>query len=145
MFNPLTLLTGSAGPWIVLGGFLAGLASGGTGGYIARGIIDAPALSAEKAKTAQAQAATSDCKATHEASRADGAENALTAVTTAAQAAKAASDSLNAQAAQRNAAEQDFRNAIAALPKSFACGASEPELAYRRSVQPNTPAVPAAP
>lgn len=141
----LALLTGSAGPWIVLGIAVTCLAAGGASGYTARGIIDAPALANEKTATAQADARTAQCVATHEKGRADGAEKTVGALNAAAGNVADALNGLAQKGAARAKADSDFMKELANAPQSKTCGGSAAELAYRRSVQPHTPAVSAAP
>lgn len=139
----IALLSGGSGLWIVIGALLAASAAGATGGYVARGVIDAPALANEKTATAQADARTAQCVATYEKGRADGAEKAVDALSTAAADVTDALNGLAVKGAARAKADSDFMKELANVPQSKTCGGSAAELAYRRSVQPHTPAVPA--
>lgn len=147
MVKILALLSGSAGPWVLIGAAVACLAAGGTGGYIARGVIDAPALSRSQKETADAKAQTAQCIASHEKARADGAEQALTALGQSVVNVTSALETLAAKAAARGKSLDQFLKEIANAPPSKVCGGSAAELAYRRSVAVGVqqPAVPAAP
>lgn len=104
------------------------------GGWWARGIWD-------KADVAQAHVETAQCRETHEKARADGAEQTVTALNDAAVNATAAMDEVAHKAAARDKSLNSLITEIRNAPSARACGASAPELAFRRSVQPGPPAV----
>lgn len=131
----LKLLSGTAGIWFLIGGLLAAGAAGATGGYIARGVIDAPALSHQETLTAQADGRTKDCVAAHEKGRADGAEGVVTALTGAASKVNEAAAELDKKSATRDIATSRFLKELANAPKTSICGTAPAELAYRHSVR----------
>lgn len=141
----IALLSGSVGPWVLIGAALACLAAGATGGYVSRGVIDAPVISDLKAKVAEADGRTQQCKATHEAARADGAEKVIKAMDQAVANAAEAINVLAQKAAARGKTLDQFLKEIANAPPSKVCGTVAAELAYRRSVSGGVrpPAVPA--
>lgn len=114
------------------------------GGWWGRGVWDKADVAQAHADTSTAQAATAQCVAIHEKARADGAEGALTALNNATAAAADAMDRLSAQAASRGKSLETLITEIKNAPSARSCGASAPELAFRRSVQHAAPAVPAA-
>ncbi len=114
------------------------------GGWWGRGVWDKADVAQAHAATAAAQTATAQCQAIHEKARADGAEDALTAVNLTTADAAAAMDKVSAQAAARVQSLEQLITEIKNAPSARACGASAPELAFRRSVQHAAPAVPAA-
>jgi hypothetical protein len=132
----LKLLGGSGGGWLFAGALLLAAAGGAAGGYVARGVIDAPALSLANQHTAEARTETQQCVATHEKGRADGAERVIGEINQAGINVAAAVNDLATKAAARGKALDQFNKEIANAPSSQACGSSAAELAFRRSVQP---------
>lgn len=138
------LLSATPGAGIVALVLSAGIFAAGAGtGYMARGVIEAPKLSGAQKETAEAQRDTARaerdtavCQGAHEKARADGAEGVIGALRGSIDGVNAAAARLDRLAAARETATQKFLRELANAPKSFICGASEPELAYRRSVQP---------
>lgn len=135
MLKILGLLSGGAGPWVMIGVVVACLAAGGVGGWSARGVIDAPKLAGEQTATAQAQLATQQCVAAHEKGRADSAEQVLSAMNDAAHGVTAALDDLNKAAKAHAIADNNFNKELAHAPISSVCAGSDAERAYRNSVR----------
>lgn len=134
----LKLLTGTGGGWILAGALLAvAAASAGTAGtlaYRARGLIEAPKISAAEKATETAKRETAQCVAIHQKARADGAEKALTGLETGIAAVGRAMDQLALNAAARKAVMDSFYKEIANVPSTRICAGSAAELAFRRSV-----------
>ena len=138
----LRLLGGSGGGWILTAGLLAATAAGGSAGYIARGVIDAPAIANAQRDQAKAEKATEKCRADHEAARANG--NAQVTADLQAQVGRLQniiSDLEKAKAA-RDAATAKYLAELSRIPPTSVCGGSAAERFYRNSVQPRRPAVP---
>lgn len=144
MTRILSILSGSAGPYILIGVVLASLAAGGAGGWQARGLVEAPIQEGLRVKVILAERDTARCVATHQKARADGAEKVIDALTASAREVAASLTTLSEKAAARGKSLNQLLQEIANAPSSDLCGRSAPELAYRRSVQ-HEPAVPAAP
>lgn len=135
MASIISLLSGGAGPWILIGGLLLSAAGGGFAGYEARGIKDAPAIADLHTEVALADGRTADCKATAEKGRADGNQKTVDALQGGIAALNGVVADLSSKEGARQAADQKFEKELANAPKSAACGASAAERAYRDSVQ----------
>lgn len=144
MTRILAILSGSAGPYILIGVVLASLAAGGAGGWQARGLVETPIQEGLRGKVSLAERDTARCVATHQKARADGAEKAIDALTSSAREVAASLNVLADKAASRGKSLDQFLKEIANAPPSKICAGSAAELAYRRSMQ-REPAVPAAP
>jgi hypothetical protein len=139
----LQLLGGSGGGWILLAGLLAATAAGGSAAYVARGIIDAPAIIGAQLGTEKAKVETQTCRADHETARADGNAKVVGELQAAAAVLTGLIQDLENKRITRDAVTAKFLEALGRLPKTSVCGASEPEHIYRSSVQPSRrPAVP---
>ncbi len=132
----IALLAGGSGIFWLIGALLVVSAAGAAGGYKARGLVDAPIISAEQTKTAQAGERTQTCIAQHERARADGGEKVVTALRGSITNLQAVTDDLTKKANRRNADYRDFIERLRNVPETKICGTSGPELEYRRSVQP---------
>ena len=138
----LKLLTGASGGWWLLGGALAAAIVGAAGGYAARGVIDAPALSEAGRKLEVAQRETAEARAAHEAARADGNAKVVKELTDQIAGLRVIIADLDAKRSARDRATANFIEALSHAPNSSACAGSPAERLYRDSVQPYTPAVP---
>lgn len=138
----LQLLGGSGGGWILLAGLLAAAAAGGAASYVARGVIDAPAIALAQRDQATAEKATETCRADHEAARANG--NAQVTADLQRQVGRLQDIITNLEKAKaaRDAELAKFLGDLSRIPSTKVCGGSAAELAYRNSVQPRRPAVP---
>lgn len=134
MMKLIALFGAPGGIWWVIGISVALLAAGGTGGYIARGVIDAPIISHQETLTAQADGRTKECVASHEKARADGAEKALSGLALSISDAAESVDNLSRKAAARGKTLDQFLKELANAPPSKVCGTVAAELAYRHSV-----------
>lgn len=129
MVRLIALLSGSGGGWIALAIGLGLFAAGGGAGWTARGIWEAPKLSAAKLETAQ-------CRQHNAEGRAKGAEATVAALQTGATNVTNALNTLAAKAAARAKSTDQFERDIANAPITHSCGSSAAELAFRRSLQP---------
>lgn len=137
----LGLLNGGGGIWVLIGGLLAASAAGATGGYIARGVIDAPQIAGARLATAEANTRTQACIASHETDRANGNAKVVGELTTQIATLRGIVADLQKKALARDAADVRFQKALANVPKTSVCGGSPAERVYRDSVQPSGPAV----
>lgn len=145
MGSLITLLSGGAGIWVVVGSLLAAGVAGGVAGYEARGVIDAPKISHEQVLTAQAEFATQQCVATHEKGRADQSEQVIHSLTLSVSDAAESINNLAAKAAARGKSLDQFKKDIKNATPSKVCGSSAAELAYRNSVLRDKAAAPTTP
>lgn len=128
--NFLALFPGSI--WVYVGMVLVCLGTGGAGGYYARGVIDAPVISAAKLETSQ-------CAAKTETDRANGNQKVIDALSGGVTDLNAALERAAQQDAARKAGDANFLKELANAPKSSICGSSAAERAYRNSVRAQTP------
>lgn len=136
------ILTGSAaGPWILIGAVIALLGVGSAGGYVARGVIDAPKISDLKTDIAKlhtdvsdANGRTTQCKLDHETGRANSAEGAVTALTNAAGLVTDAMTEVAAAAARRAKQDSQFQKELNNAPTTSLCSGSAAERAFRNAV-----------
>ncbi len=113
---------GAFGPWLLL----AAVAAIGTGGYVARGVVDAP-------KIANLKTDYANCRAAKQKDRADGAETVIGALENSAANVTSAMNSLASKADARARRADAFKRELANVPVTHVCGASPAELVYRRA------------
>jgi len=139
----LKLLGGSGGIWFLIGGLAAAGVAGAGGGYLARGVIDAPQLAQLRTDVATAKGETTTCQRDREHDLAVG--NAKVTAELQASIAKLTGiiGDLEKEKQARDAATAKYMEALSHVPKTSICGGSAAELVYRNSVQPaHRPAVP---
>jgi hypothetical protein len=138
----LQLLGGSGGGWILLAGLLAATAAGGSAGYVARGVIDAPQLAQLRTDVQGAKNETLTCQRDREKDRADGNAKVTADLQRQVQRLSDIISDLEKAKAARDAATAKYLAELSRIPASNVCGGSAPERFYRNSVQPRRPAVP---
>jgi hypothetical protein len=141
MLKLIALLSGGTGLWWALGIAVVLLATGGSAGYVTRGVIDSQIISHQETLTAQSQKETSDekvrtqqCIVRHETARANGAEQAVTAMIESVNEAAKSVDNLARMTSKREKNTAQFFKEISNVTPSQVCASSPAELAYRRSV-----------
>lgn len=140
----IAALSGGSGIWVLIGGLAGAGVAGGAVGYMARGVIDAPAFARQETATAKAEKATEACERRHETARAEGNAKVTQELQRQVQALGIVINDLEKKKVARDVADRKFLDELGRLAESKVCGGSLPERLYRNSVQPSgrAPAVP---